>query len=133
MEALGDVDEGVWRRRRGLGSWLGGVWVRSGPTHTPAPARCGYRAIPGPGDQPSRLARFRSSRCRRRWSERVRCGDVSRTTARSALSCTGVHGPPGACTRAHSAAAAPIARHAATAASVGVDAPWSTLSLSAAA
>ncbi len=92
---------------------------------------CGYRAIPGRGDQPSRLARFRSSRCRRLCSARARCGDVSRTMARSAPSRTGVHGPPGACTRAHSAAAAAIARHAATAAGVGAGAPRSTWSLSA--
>ena len=133
MEARGDVDEGV-----GCGgvAWVAGsagCVASERACSLPAPARCGYRAIPGRGDQPSRRARFRSSRCRRLWSARVRCGDVSRTTARSALSCTGVHGPPGACTRAHSAAAAAIARHAATAAGVGAGAPRSTWSLSAAA
>jgi hypothetical protein len=125
---------GRWLRRRGLGSWLGGVRVVSERACSPpAPARCGYRATRGPGAHPRRWARFRSSRCRRLWSARVRCGGVSRTAPRSALSCTGVHGPPGALTRAHSAAAAAISRHAAAAAGVGVGAPRSTWSLSAAA
>ena len=113
-------------------SWLGVCVVSERACSLPAPARCGYRAIPGRGDQPSRRVRFRSSRCRRLWSARVRCGDVSRTKARSALSCTGVHGPPGACARAHSAAAAAISRHAAAAAGVGAGAPrstWSSLRL----
>ena len=114
-------------------SWLGVCVVSERACSLPAPARCGYRATPGRGDQPSRRVRFRSSRCRRLWSARVRCGDVSRTNARSALSCTGVHGPPGACARAHSAAAAAISRHAAAAAGVGAGAPRSTWSLSAAA
>jgi hypothetical protein len=61
---------------------------------SPARARFGYRAIPGRGDQPSRFARLRSSRCRRLWSARFWCGDVRRTMARSALCCTGVHDLP---------------------------------------
>jgi hypothetical protein len=110
-------------------SWLG----VSEQGRSPQAGARGYRAIPARGDQPSRRARFRSSRCRRLLSTRVRYGDVSRTKARSALSCTGVHGPPGACARAHSAAAAAISRHAAAAAGVGAGAPRSTWSLSAAA
>ena len=99
------------------------------------PSRRGRASVTEPslgrGDQPSRFARLRSSRCRRLWSARFWCGDVMRTMARSALCCTGVHGPPGACTRAHSAAAAAISRHAATAVGVGPGAPRSTWSLSA--
>ena len=128
MEADGDVDEGVGCR--------GVAWVAASAGCVVSERACSPRRRRAAVIEPSRgggtnpvaspaSAPLAAGAC---GPLGVRCGDVSRTMARSALSCTGVHGPPGACTRAHSAAAAAIARHAATAAGVGAGAPRSTWS-----